>query len=121
MRAVTRCIQCDTILKGRSDKKFCNDYCRNIYNNQKNGHIYNYIKHINVILKRNRAILQKIYQHTTPETIIPLQMILQLGFHLHFYTHHIPNANAYFCYDYGYELLPGHTDIRIIYVQSFLS
>lgn len=28
------CLNCDKTLKGRTDKKFCDDYCRNSYNNQ---------------------------------------------------------------------------------------
>jgi len=27
------CLACGKILKGRVDKKFCDDYCRNNYNN----------------------------------------------------------------------------------------
>ena len=31
-----KCLECGTVLKGRSDKKFCSDYCRNTYNNKVN-------------------------------------------------------------------------------------
>jgi len=30
---VRKCLHCDHVLKGRTDKKFCDDYCRNTYNN----------------------------------------------------------------------------------------
>jgi hypothetical protein len=30
---VRKCLNCDHVLKGRPDKKFCGDYCRNAYNN----------------------------------------------------------------------------------------
>ena len=28
-----KCLSCGKLLKGRVDKKFCDDYCRNNYNN----------------------------------------------------------------------------------------
>lgn len=30
-----QCLFCGSELKGRSDKKFCNDFCRNNYNNSR--------------------------------------------------------------------------------------
>ena len=30
-----RCLECNDVLHGRSDKKFCSDACRNTYNNKK--------------------------------------------------------------------------------------
>ena len=31
------CLDCGAVLHGRADKKFCNDQCRNNYNNQLNS------------------------------------------------------------------------------------
>lgn len=28
-----KCLECGEKIVGRADKKFCNDYCRNAYNN----------------------------------------------------------------------------------------
>ena len=31
-----KCLECESPLVGRVDKKFCSDYCRNSYNNKIN-------------------------------------------------------------------------------------
>ena len=53
------CLACERALKGRSDKKFCNDYCRNNYNNvQKAKNNYSpAIRNINNALLKNRKVL----------------------------------------------------------------
>jgi hypothetical protein len=45
---------------GRADKKFCNDLCRNNYNNQLNSNSYNLVRNINNILRRNRRIIEEL-------------------------------------------------------------
>lgn len=52
------CIECGTELFGRSDKKFCCDMCRNIYNNRRYCHNDSEIKRINSILAKNKRILE---------------------------------------------------------------
>ncbi|MCH5686755.1 DUF2116 family Zn-ribbon domain-containing protein [Niabella sp. W65] len=46
------CMACGKPVKGRSDKKFCDDYCRNAYNNRANGINSGIIRSINNDLKR---------------------------------------------------------------------
>ena len=53
------CLDCGEAVKGRTDKKFCDDSCRNNYNNRlksENGIVFN---RINSILKKNRTLLSK--------------------------------------------------------------
>ena len=54
------CIACNKIIRGRSDKKFCNDYCRNAYNNQIKSPTNNLIRNTNNRLSKNRRILERI-------------------------------------------------------------
>ena len=54
------CLDCGNVIHGRADKKFCNDLCRNNYNNQLNSNSYNLIRNINNILKRNRRIMEEL-------------------------------------------------------------
>jgi hypothetical protein len=42
-----KCLACDKPLKGRTDKKFCDDYCRNNYNNQLKAAKNNVVRNIN--------------------------------------------------------------------------
>ena len=51
------CLDCGAVLRGRSDKKFCDDQCRNNYNNQLNSESYNLVRNINNKLKRNRRVM----------------------------------------------------------------
>ena len=56
------CLSCGKLLKGRVDKKFCDDYCRNNYNNQlkaRSGYSA-YVRSINNTLLKNRKILEAI-------------------------------------------------------------
>ena len=44
-----KCLQCDKpLLAGRSDKKFCNDYCRQAYNNKRKEAENREIRNINL-------------------------------------------------------------------------
>ncbi|MEI9808189.1 MAG: hypothetical protein WDO16_10100 [Bacteroidota bacterium] len=58
------CLACDKPLKGRSDKKFCDDYCRNTYNNQLKSISNNNIRNINNTLTKNRRILEGLLPET---------------------------------------------------------
>ena len=45
-----RCLECNEEIIGRSDKKFCDDQCRNAYNNKKGSEKIMIVKKINKIL-----------------------------------------------------------------------
>jgi hypothetical protein len=54
------CLCCNKTIKGRSDKKFCDDYCRNKFNNHLKSEAGWPIRGINSILRKNRRILEGI-------------------------------------------------------------
>lgn len=54
------CLDCGEPLRGRADQKFCNDLCRNSYNNKKLGSSTNFMRKINRILKKNHALLEEL-------------------------------------------------------------
>jgi len=110
------CLSCHRVLHGRSDKKFCNDQCRNIFNNQLNGSINNYMRSIDKQLRRNRRILQRLLGEKR-FVVIPADRLNSNGFVFSYCTHvHTNrNGNSYrFCYDYGYLLL-AKDFVRLIY------
>lgn len=96
------CMDCGNPLYGRVDKKFCNDQCRSNYNNKiKMGN--SMVKSINLILKRNRNILEKF--NPEGKTRINRVKLMAAGFDLDYHTHiyHTQKGDAYiFCYEYGY-------------------
>jgi len=99
------CLVCGKPLKGRSDKKFCNDYCRNVYNNQAKAVDNGIIRNINNALKKNRQILASLIETEKITVRIHRDQLVNLGFqfkwHTHLYTTQ-KGATYYFCYDYGY-------------------
>lgn len=106
------CLSCGKALKGRIDKKFCDDYCRNNYNNQqkaKSNHS-NMVRNINNALLKNRKILESILASGGGQDTVKANRdkLLQLGFHFKYFTqlYVAKNGNTYqYCYDYGYREL----------------
>jgi len=109
------CLQCGKIIRGRSDKKFCDDYCRNNYNNQLKAYSNNYVRNINNILSRNRRILEALLPATEEMSKTTKQTLLQKGLSFKYITHSYINKKGstyFFCYDYGY--LPLDNDWYLI-------
>jgi len=104
------CLNCQKIIQGRSDKKFCDDFCRNNYNNQLKSTSNNYIRNINNALKKNRNILDALLPEKEATAKTSRQSLLNQGFQFKYSTHSYTNkkGNTYaFCYDYGYLELEG--------------
>ncbi len=111
----TKCLQCEKILKGRSDKKFCDDYCRAAYNNDLKSAANNYVRNVNNALGKNRRILQSLLPDTEQIKKTTRDKLLQLGFQFKYGTHTYSNQKGnvyYFCYEYGY--LPLENDWFLI-------
>lgn len=97
------CLDCGEAVKGRSDKKFCDDHCRNSYNNQLNSDATNLVRNINNILRRNRRILSDL----VPDGKITVhrEKLIARGFNFSYYTHVYTTQKGtkyYFCYELGY-------------------
>ncbi|MDN3667835.1 hypothetical protein QWY93_00575 [Echinicola jeungdonensis] len=102
------CCFCGKTIYGRADKKFCDDYCRNNYNNQLKAVQNNLIRNINNSLKKNRNVLAGLMVESEETTKTTREKLLQEGFQFKYCTHHYTNkkGNIYvYCYDYGYLAL----------------
>lgn len=100
-----RCRLCEKPLKGRSDKKFCDDYCRAAYNNDLKGATNNFVRNVNNALSRNRRILENILQQRGTTTKTNRDKLVEKGFQFKYHTqqYQAKNGNIYFyCYEYGY-------------------
>jgi len=109
------CLDCGHLVKGRSDKKFCNDACRNNHNNKIKSEDNVVLKKINVILKKNRSILANL--NPQGKVKISRKKLAAAGFNFdyHTFTFNTQNGNSYtFCYEYGYLLL---TDDEFLLVK----
>ena len=99
------CLYCDKPLKGRADKKFCDDYCRAAYNNELKSISNTQMKDVNNALSKNRRILEELLPAGEDTMKVKQEKLLQKGFLFKYVTHLYTNKAGntyYFCYEYGY-------------------
>lgn len=109
------CQACNKPVKGRTDKKFCDDYCRNNFNNQLKADSNNIVRNINNALSKNRRILESLIGEGDEMTKTWKEKLLEKGFQFKYITHSYTNKKGntyYFCYDHGY--LPLENDGYLI-------
>jgi hypothetical protein len=97
------CLDCNTVLNGRADKKFCDDQCRTNYNNHLRTEDNSFLNQVNGILRKNRAILKA--KNPEGKTKIKRDLLLRKGFDFNYHTHTYTTQKGttyIFCYEYGY-------------------
>lgn len=104
------CLTCSKPLRGRIDKKFCDDYCRNTFNNQqKSREIHSLVvRSINKTLLRNRRLLASLLNNGQETTKITREKLAQMGFEFNYHTHIYQTRQGktyHYCYDHGYLFL----------------
>ena len=101
------CLECGDQIIGRSDKKFCNDGCRNAYNNKHNRDSSNLMRNINNKLRKNHRILseQKFVDGKAKTT---RNKLTSEGFDFEYFTNfkiYKNGAEYRFLYDIGFRFL----------------
>jgi len=104
---IKSCLHCNRPLHGRADKKYCDDACRNNYNNMQKHLVdcYAHIQIINKQLLRNRKILASLIPTDLATATISRDKLLKMGFVFAYHTHMFTNSKGsvyYYCYDFGY-------------------
>ncbi len=97
------CPECGEKIIGRTDKKFCTDYCRNAYNNKINKDSKNLIRNTNNRLRKNYKILSEL--NTTGKTKVTRTKLYNNGFDFNVFTsiYTTKTGNTYYyIYDQGY-------------------
>ena len=108
------CLDCNQPVKGRTDKKFCDDACRNNYNNRIKSEDNQVVKHINAILKRNRSILAMLNPEGKTKVTLKKLQLANFNFEYHTNIYTTQNGNTYyFCYEYGFMSL-SETDYLLV-------
>lgn len=100
------CLECGDVVKGRIDKKFCSDYCRNSYNNKVNKDSKNLIRNINNRLRKNYKILSEL--NSSGKTKVTRTRLYDKGFDFQLFTsiYTTKAGKTYFyIYDEGYLAL----------------
>ena len=119
MIIINYCLECSEPLRGRFDKKFCGDSCRNVYNNRVNGNVNNYVRNVNNVLRKNRRILDSLFKMGDKQ--IHKGILIEMDFNFQYFTHKKINreSTTYCIYDYEYTtkdkskfvmISPGHVD-----------
>ena len=111
------CLDCGESIRGRADKKFCSDQCRNNYNNQLNSDSNNYIRNVNNILRKNRRILSEL--NPEEKSKAHKNKLLEKGFNFSYFTNTYTTkkgATYYFCYEQGY--LPLENDFYFLVMRK---
>ncbi len=100
-----KCRHCEAVLKGRADKKYCNDFCRSAHNNTRKSTVDHFIRNTNNALIRNRRILESFLNGTSGTKKVARERLVHAGFQFKYLTHTHLNRKKrllYFCYDFGY-------------------
>ena len=98
------CLDCGKPVNGRSDKKFCDDACRNNYNNKLQTDANDYVKKVNNILRKNRRIIEGLMPKEGKVTVSE-KKLKEAGFNHDFHTgiYETKSGTVYrLCYEYGY-------------------
>ena len=98
------CLECGEPIKGRADKKFCDDQCRSNYNNKANSDTSADMRNVNNILRKNRRILDSIISPEGKTKILKTKLSDKgFNFKYHTHTYTTQKGTTYkLCYDYGY-------------------
>ncbi|MGD9995227.1 MAG: hypothetical protein AB7S69_18145 [Salinivirgaceae bacterium] len=115
------CLYCNEALQGRSDKQFCNAYCKSAYHNNQPNAAEAYIRKINKQLRQNRSALRTACP--LGKATVRKEFLSKLGMNFTHYTHtwKSPKDNLYyFCYDYGYLNLEDSEKVLIIQQQAYM-
>ena len=111
------CLECETPLKGRVDKKFCSDQCRIAYNNKLNSDGNNYVRNVNNILRKNRRILLEL--NPEGKNRVTREKLRSKGFDFNYFTSIYTTkegAQYFYCYDQGY--LPIEKDHCLLVIKK---
>ncbi|MFC5047513.1 DUF2116 family Zn-ribbon domain-containing protein [Aquimarina hainanensis] len=98
-----KCPECGGKILGRSDKKFCSDYCRNAFNNKLNKDSKNLIRNTNNYLRKNYRILERL--NPKDKTKTTKSRLISEGFDFQHFTSIYTTKTGtmyYFVYDQGY-------------------
>ena len=99
------CKECGKELRGRSDKKFCSDMCRNAFHNKKRKTELIKIAEVNKILIRNNRIFNKFLSEN--EAFVDINQAINEGVDLTHFTSIQTNPIGeicFVCYDTGFVI-----------------
>lgn len=97
------CLECNSSIFGRADKKFCSVSCRSTFHNRRNRDLTAFVRNVNITLRKNRRIIETLINQK--KEIVSKELLLIKGFDFRYFTSLMPTKSGkvcYFCYDRGY-------------------
>jgi len=97
------CLYCSKEVKGRKDKKFCNDGCRNSFHNDLNSPTNEIVNPVFNILKKNRSVILDFLMKNN--LLVTREELLQAGFIFKYQTEFrsFNDQDYIFYFDVGIE------------------
>ena len=98
-----QCTTCREEIHGRSDKRFCSDYCRALHYNQVDADASLLMRRVNYQIRKNRRILARF--NPKGKTKVARANLLEAGLNFQYHTHTRTTRSGQvfrFCYDQGY-------------------
>ena len=99
-----KCNKCGRPLQGRIDKRFCDAYCRNSFNNQIMGKEEQNISEVNRMLRKNRTILKTL--SPVGKSTVRKEVLEAMGYNFGVFSsmYRASKNNIYYlCYEYGFR------------------
>lgn len=109
------CLECDAKISGRADKRFCSDYCRNVYNNRLNRDDRSLMRNVHNRLRKNYRILEEL--NPNGKTTIQRNTMLNKDFDFTYITEVYTTKKGtqyFFVYDQGYLILDDPDKIVLV-------
>lgn len=104
MNSKRYCLFCNKEFEGRTDKKFCDPYCKSSYHyNQRQKRAGSFYSMVDHQLKVNRRILNKF--NKAGKAVVRSEVLTDLGFNPKYFTHYWKNnkGDVYlFVYEFGF-------------------
>lgn len=101
--SIPSCPICKSPVIGRSDKKYCSDYCRAMANRDQRIKSEEKFAVTNSILRHNRNVLNKLCPHG--KAMVERHIMESLGYNFNFFTSVLITSSKtiyYTCYDYAF-------------------
>ena len=98
-----KCPQCNKVIDGRPNKKFCDEYCRTTFNYNRTKNHPSLFTKIHEKLMRNRKLLD--YFNKGGTVTVRKELLVDKGFDPHYFTHYWKNTKGdiyLFCYEHGF-------------------
>ncbi|WP_055436642.1 hypothetical protein [Lacinutrix algicola] len=125
MRFNKTCLQCDSELTGRTDKKFCDSQCKSAYQYQRaKKEPERFYNKVDNQLKLNRKILKE--YNKGGKVTVRTEVLNKRGFNPNFFTHYWKNKRGevyLFVYEFGFFKLNENNKEKYLLViwQDYMS